>query len=253
MTASRPATSVLMFHMKVAICPAILACAWWMLANSREIKAIDSLPVSLNLPNIIQRWEMVPVAYCQKAECAVAIEFAEDPPPVCSKCGIGSLDALPLFEKELLPADTIIIHGRYKDPSGKRIEVAVVIAGTSRASMHKPEWCLSGQGFRISNQLQLRLNEKNDAAMNLLELESESYRHKAFFAYWFVGPSEETPSRHRMLIKMTKERILEGKAYRWAYISILMPQLSSRSASIEDLKIFADGIRTAITVNKTSI
>ena len=105
--------------------------------------------------------------------------------------------------------------------------------------MHKPEWCLAGQGFRITDRSSLAVEGTTpplDVALLSLDTEQPSgKRNEAYFAYWFVGPSTATDSRTEMLLKMTKERVIEGKAYRWAYIAVLIEKRTSSKQTLADL------------------
>lgn len=54
-------------------------------------------------------------------------------------------------ELNILPKDTQITKKMYVSQSGANFLVSIVIGGTSRASIHRPELCLPSQGYVMSN------------------------------------------------------------------------------------------------------
>ena len=49
----------------------------------------------------------------------------------------------------MLPKDTSYAQRVYKAPDGFQVYANIVLMGTDRTSIHKPEYCLSGQGWRV--------------------------------------------------------------------------------------------------------
>jgi len=43
---------------------------------------------------------------------------------------------------------------------------------------------------------------------------------KYYYAYWFIGPIQETPSHIERLLLMSKDRVFRNAASQWAYIAI---------------------------------
>src|SRR5690606_6084532 len=56
------------------------------------------------------------------------------------------------LELEWLPPDTTFGRRRYRNPEGFEVFVSGVLMGTDRTSIHKPEYCLPGQGFQITTR-----------------------------------------------------------------------------------------------------
>jgi hypothetical protein len=52
-------------------------------------------------------------------------------------------------ERDLLPGDTVVLKKRYVDADGHTIFVSIVMSGRERASIHRPQVCLVGQGNEI--------------------------------------------------------------------------------------------------------
>src|SRR5262245_48130177 len=54
------------------------------------------------------------------------------------------------MELAMLPPDTVYGRRLYHGPDGLPISVNVVLMGTDRTSIHKPQYCLQGQGENIT-------------------------------------------------------------------------------------------------------
>src|SRR5260370_25322426 len=52
--------------------------------------------------------------------------------------------------EDTLPKDTSFGHRHYKAPDGFALDLRVVLMGSDRTSMHKPQFCLTGQGWEIN-------------------------------------------------------------------------------------------------------
>src|SRR5207237_6005855 len=63
-------------------------------------------------------------------------------------------EILPVSQETLswLPKDTTYGQRRYKAPDGFEAALNVVLMGTDRTSIHRPEWCLGGIGYSIDPQ-----------------------------------------------------------------------------------------------------
>src|SRR3954453_3206544 len=48
-------------------------------------------------------------------------------------------------ETNMLPADTSFGKRMYEGPDGFRVQASVVLMGTDRTSLHKPQFCFQGQ------------------------------------------------------------------------------------------------------------
>src|SRR5258707_769301 len=74
------------------------------------------------------------------------VELPRDVPGYASEPGDGETNKIVL---ETLPPDTSYGSRDYKAEDGFILHVNVVLMGADRTSLHKPEFCLEGQGWRI--------------------------------------------------------------------------------------------------------
>jgi hypothetical protein len=101
--------------------------------------------------------------------------------------------------------------------------VSAVIAGKDRSSLHPPQWCLPGQGYKIQNEQTVTIKSPDNVLFNvrLLTLQAENEKNQVvLYAYWFAGYKKETSSHIIRLLWTTWNSIIRREIDRWAYISI---------------------------------
>ncbi len=129
-----------------------------------------------------------------------------------------------------LPADTTYGYRRYIGPDGFRLDLRVVLMGTDRTSIHKPEYCLPGQGFQItrSEVLNLRLTEPHAYDLPVTRIiarrvvrrpDGESLELRAVFVYWFVADGQLSADHLERMLWMARDLVFRGTLQRWAYVS----------------------------------
>jgi hypothetical protein len=144
-----------------------------------------------------------------------------------------------------LPQDTSFGARRYKGPDGFQVLLNVVLMGGDRTSLHKPQFCLEGQGWNIDQgastnavvRLALpgaaaagddsRLSESDLPVVELLAnkevmADGQQTRARGIYVYWYVAGggvvSAGTTGFQRMWW-MSRELFRTGVLQRWAYVS----------------------------------
>jgi hypothetical protein len=153
-------------------------------------------------------------------------------------------------EKQILPPDTGFARRNYwrnrkaganeptnpKRPSDpqERIYCTLVLEGRDATSIHRPQVCLEGQGWKLQNLPSRRINipqSGGDLAVAFL-LGAQDFalpdaktkiRQQMVFAYWFVSKDRVTDSHWLRLITNTKDRLLNNRSHRWAYFLLSSP------------------------------
>ena len=141
--------------------------------------------------------------------------------------------AIPISSIELtmLPKDTTFGKRRYWIPNTlKNVDVGVVLMGQDRTSLHKPQFCLEGQGWTIeqSEVVNVKIERPYPYELPMMKL-TASIRHKddsgamvtirGIYAYWFVADKKITASHNERMVSMAKNLFRTGTLERWAYIS----------------------------------
>jgi len=119
--------------------------------------------------------------------------------------------------------------------------------GADRTSIHKPDYCLPGQGWHI--------DEKNAAAIPLAGTDYQlpvsrwlvsnsipgpngtRQAIRGIYVFWFVADGEQTPNFYKRLWWLTRDMALHGVLQRWAYVSYFSPcEPGQEEATYERMK-----------------
>lgn len=128
------------------------------------------------------------------------------------------------------PADTSYAERMYFDPNGLRIQSTAILMGTDRSSIHRPEYCLPGQGWSIDKKdivtipindnpsYQLQVARWN-LSTTIQQPDGTKETASGIYVYWYVAQDDETPDHDKMLEQLTLNLFRTGGLQRWAYIS----------------------------------
>lgn len=144
-----------------------------------------------------------------------------------------------------LPKDTSFGMRHYKGRDGFPIDLRVVLMGHDRTSMHKPQLCLTGQGWQIddaaSTQTTVRIPRPYEYELPVVKLatsyvDSQNQTRRGVYVYWYVaddGVSASTSGFQRMWW-MAAKLLKTGVLQRWAYVSCLAECPPGREAETFD-------------------
>lgn len=199
------------------------------LALTVDVRSVDEAGVAMTLPEQVGAWRGEEMRFCQNPACLrdflVSSLANRD---VCPVCG-GVLADSSRAEKEILPADTVLLKKIYKDAHDHNIYVSIVLSGGDRSSIHRPQVCMEGQGNRIlkSHVVSVPIEGRKPLELMMLEMVREVPRGNGtfttldnYYAYWFVGKGRETPYHVQRMIWMASDRIFRNISHRWAYIAL---------------------------------
>jgi hypothetical protein len=135
-------------------------------------------------------------------------------------------------ELSMLPKDTTYGRRAYQAPDGFQILVSVVLMGTDRTSIHRPEFCLTGQGWKIDQPatgvepVKLEVVDGKLLEYNRMLLDKElaieggaTVPARGLYLYWFSADGKETPGQMQRMWWMAGDLVRSGKLQRWAYIA----------------------------------
>jgi len=157
---------------------------------------------------------------------------------------LGTATPVSPVEREILPADTGFARMLYEDMAGRQIFLSLVLSGRDRSSIHRPELCLTGQGWTITDQQKTELTLGGGVLpVTLLTLEREASATaptaRSLFVYWFVHAEGVAGSNAARLGQDLRLR-LRGRAPRWAYVVVQTPWRESEAATLEALRPFLE-------------
>ncbi len=153
--------------------------------------------------------------------------------------------------KDVLPPDTSFGERRYDAPDGFWMMLNVVLMGTDRTSLHKPQFCLAGQGWRIDAggdlATSVRLKEPAGYELPVVRLlasremtaEGQAQTVRAVYVYWFIADDavSASVSGFERMWMMGSKLLRTGVLQRWAYVSCLsVCQPGQEEATFERMK-----------------
>lgn len=129
-----------------------------------------------------------------------------------------------------LPKDTVYGQRLYEAPDGFWMQTTVVLMGTDRTSIHKPEYCLTGQGFQVTSierdTVEIQQPHRYELPVVKMVLSREAktadgqrVQQSALFVYWFVADDQLTADHNERMLWMARDQITRGLLQRWAYVS----------------------------------
>lgn len=132
----------------------------------------------------------------------------------------------------VLPRDTSYGHCRYTSvDSNFAAQVNVVLMGTDRTSLHKPQFCLTGAGWTINKTEVDKIRMEKPFAYELpvikltvsgqFNVEGRPVVAHGVYVYWYVADDalSAAPSGSDRMWSIARELVTTGILQRWAYIS----------------------------------
>ncbi|QBG47268.1 exosortase-associated EpsI family protein [Verrucomicrobia bacterium S94] len=214
---------------------------------------LDFVPgVKMELPQEVKNWHGNQLKFCHNPDaCAKDYRDASfyvselEIPDICPKCG-ATLYNMARAEKEQLPEDTEFVKSAYTNAAGTRLFTSIVLSGTARDSIHRPQRCLKGQGNTLDGEynLEVPIEGRDPLTVRVIKT-SRTFRteegekpYYSFYAYWFVGQDHETPSHYARMFWLAWDRVVRSKANRWAYIAVQGEREAEGTAYEKDLISF---------------
>jgi hypothetical protein len=142
-------------------------------------------------------------------------------------------EALPLASVvwETLPQDTLYGQRTYLAHDGFRIQNLVVLMGRDRTSIHQPQYCLQGSGWKIDRSEPVEISMVSPVTYSLpvmkLSLSMTDQRTgqemEVIFVYWFVADGQLTADHSTRMWWMARDLLTEATLQRWAYVICFAP------------------------------
>jgi hypothetical protein len=131
---------------------------------------------------------------------------------------------------DYLPKDTSFAQRQYFAPDGMWVQANMVLMGADRTSIHRPDFCLPGQGWQIVEKSDLNISitgatpyelpvKKWTVHNTFTAPDGQRQEVSGLYVFWFVTENNTTPDFPAMLKSMTYHLIRHGVLERWAYVS----------------------------------
>src|SRR5262249_34844107 len=136
------------------------------------------------------------------------------------------------IEFQTLPKDTTYGRRGYVKPDGFAAEIRAVLMGTDRTSIHKPQICLIGQGWKIekSELVTVPIYRPHRYSLPAMKLtatmqgkapDGRIANVRAIYVYWFVSENRLTAEHKERMWGTVADLVKTGVMPRWAYVSCL--------------------------------
>jgi hypothetical protein len=161
----------------------------------------------------------------------------------------GFVIPITAVEANTLPADTTFGRRGYGTDQFQT-QASVVLMGTDRASIHRPQWCLVGAGWNIvkSEILDVPMTHPHhyELPVNKLSIlrKNDQGTVAGVYVYWYVSKDKITAKQLGRLWSATWTALTTGERERWAYISYFAACAPGREqATFERLeKVIQDSV-----------
>ena len=148
---------------------------------------------------------------------------------------VGESESPSERELAMLPTDTIIVKRMYRTPglyAANRdiVHASLVIAGNDSRSIHRPEVCLDGQGWTITDSRVREVKMLSGEILRVRDLaiqrevlmdDGRKRPQRAHYMYWFVGADVTTTSNLERQLLSFRDNVLRSINHRWAYPSVM--------------------------------
>jgi len=156
------------------------------------------------------------------------------------------------FERQTLPADTGYARRLYLPGGDQRraVLVSIVLSGRDRSSLHRPDICLTGQGWTILSDTphSFRIGARG-LPCSVLELEHSgvggTQAQRGLVAYWYVGPQGIVPDNLKRLSRDVLGR-LSGRSDRWAYVLLQTEMPDGREEALGRIRSLLQGLGPSV-------
>src|ERR1035438_9535973 len=129
-----------------------------------------------------------------------------------------------------LPPDSSYAERLYTAPGGPQVTATTVLMGGDRTSIHKPDYCLPGQGWTIRDKSVVNIpvaGAQNYELPVARWVISNSYATpdgqkqevSGLYVFWFVANGEQTPDNFERMWWLGRDLLRTGVLQRWAYVS----------------------------------
>lgn len=131
---------------------------------------------------------------------------------------------------DYLPPDTSYAQRHYFAPDGAWAMANIILMGADRTSIHRPDYCLPGQGWRIGEKTDVRLPIAGPQPYELpvkrwiihntfTGPDGQKQEASGIYVFWFVTENQTTGDFPAMLKSMLFHQLRHGVLQRWAYVS----------------------------------
>jgi len=129
-----------------------------------------------------------------------------------------------------LPKDTSFVERYYRASDGFVASATIVLMGADRTSIHRPDYCLPGQGWSIGSKTAVNIPISGGqpyelpvmkwVARNSVQTpDGRKQEVSGVYVFWFVADHEQTVDNFQRMWWLARDLLRTGVLQRWAYVS----------------------------------
>lgn len=129
-----------------------------------------------------------------------------------------------------LPKDTSYIGRLYTATNGLQINSTVILMGADRTSIHKPDYCLPGQGWTINAKAVTNITVAGAPSYQLpvakwiigniyQSPDGQKQQISGLYVFWFVADGQQTTDNYQRMWWLGRDLLRTGVLQRWAYVA----------------------------------
>ena len=131
----------------------------------------------------------------------------------------------------MLPKDTSFASRHYRNNTNDYgVAAHIVLMGKDRTSIHKPEYCLPGQGWQLDAKTNAVISiagphpyplpvSKWIISNNFKNERGQAEPVRGLYVFWFVADQEQTSDHWTRILWLARDLLRHGVLQRWAYVS----------------------------------
>jgi hypothetical protein len=129
-----------------------------------------------------------------------------------------------------LPKDTSFGERHYWAPDGFEASATIILMGADRTSIHRPDYCLPGQGWSIGSKTAVNVPIRGGQPYELPVMkwvvrnslrtpDGQKQEVSGIYVFWFVADHEQTADNFQRMWWLARDLLRTGVLQRWAYVS----------------------------------
>jgi hypothetical protein len=135
-------------------------------------------------------------------------------------------------ERGYFPKDTSYARRLYQASDGFGVSATVVMMGADRTSIHRPDYCLPGQGWTIGSKTAVNIPISGSQPYELPVMkwvihnfhttpDGRKQEVSGIYVFWFVADREQTVDNFQRMWWLARDLLHTGVLQRWAYVSYI--------------------------------
>lgn len=131
--------------------------------------------------------------------------------------------------EQLIDVGVEMSRMHYANTNGRSATATIVVGGSEGRTLHRPEVCLPGQGWKItgSTSTNVDLGEGSNVKATLLTLvrseprdDGRVVQRKGFNLYWYVGRDRTAATYNKHIMASLFDGMFRNIYHRWSMISV---------------------------------